>query len=56
MCVSGRHVSLGALLYTWLPWLLLVTLGVSEWVGGWVRVHGRGGRCDCYGRDRRGRD
>eukprot|EP00198_Chlamydomonas_reinhardtii_P004570 XP_001693906.1 hypothetical protein CHLREDRAFT_129827 [Chlamydomonas reinhardtii] len=27
VCVSGRHVSLGALLYTWLPWLLLVTLG-----------------------------
>ncbi|KAG2438399.1 hypothetical protein HYH02_010854 [Chlamydomonas schloesseri] len=27
MCVSGRHVSLFGLLYTWLPWLALVTLG-----------------------------
>ncbi|KAG2433736.1 hypothetical protein HXX76_008099 [Chlamydomonas incerta] len=36
VCVSGRHVSLFALVYTWLPWLLLVTLG--PYFGGLVFV------------------
>jgi hypothetical protein len=32
MAVCGRHVSLLAALYTWAPWIVLVTLGVRTLV------------------------